>query len=302
MIRWRAMNADYVVRPMTVADTPAVERLSDAAFYDLDVRTHRTGWPEPEHRSPGRAESWRSRIEHLVRHDPRGCWVAEDASGVIGATASMRRDTTWLLATYAVQPGLQGKGVGRQVLDAALSYGSGCLRGMLAASEDPAAVRRYRLAGFTLHPTMLLWGSVPRAALPVVERVRDGSIGDLDLLNSVDRQVRDSAHGVDHEILTRLHRLVVTDRSTGSGYAYVPQGGGAYLLAATNRRTATDLLWEALAASSPDQPVTVDHITTGNEWAIDVGLACRMELWTRGYLALRGMKPPVPYLPSGHFL
>ena len=108
MIRWRAMNADYVVRPMTVADTPAVERLSDAAFYDLDVRTHRTGWPEPEHRSPERAESWRFRIEHLVRHDPRGCWVAEDASGVIGATASMRRDTTWLLATYVVQPSLQG--------------------------------------------------------------------------------------------------------------------------------------------------------------------------------------------------
>lgn len=296
------MNADYVVRPMTLDDTHAVERLSDAAFYDLDVRTHRPGWPEPEHRAPERAESWRSRIEHLVRHDPRGCWVAEDAGGVIGAAAGMRRDLTWLLATYAVQPGLQGRGVGRQLLDAALSYGSGCLRAMLAASEDPAAVRRYRLAGFTLHPTMLLWGAVPREVLPVVERVREGSAGDVDLLNSVDRQVRDSAHGVDHEILARLHRLVVADRPTGSGYVYVPPGGGAYLLAATNRRTATDLLWEALAASSPGRPVTVDHITTVNEWAVDVGMAARMELWTRGYLAVRGMKPPMPYLPSGHFL
>ena len=27
------------------------------------------------------------------------------------------------------------------------------------------AVRRYRLAGFTLHPTMLLWGGVPREVL-----------------------------------------------------------------------------------------------------------------------------------------
>jgi len=296
------MNADYVVRPMTLDDTHAVERLSDAAFYDLDVRTHRAGWPEPEHRAPERAESWRSRIEHLVRHDPRGCWVAEDAGGVIGAAASMRRDLTWLLATYVVRPGVQGRGVGRQLLDVALSYGSGCLRAMLAASEDPAAVRRYRLAGFTLHPTMLLWGTVPREVLPVVERVREGSVGDVDLLNSVDRQVRDSAHGVDHEILTKLHRLVVADRSTGSGYVYVPPGGGAYLLAATNRRTATDLLWEALAASSPGQPVTVDHITAVNEWAVDVGMAARMELWTRGYLALRGMKPPMPYLPSGHYL
>jgi len=296
------MNADYVVRPMTPEDTHAVERLSDAAFFDLDVRTHRTGWPEPEHRSPERAESWRLRIEHLVRHDPRGCWVAEDGTGVIGAAAGMRRDLTWLLATYVVQPGVQGKGVGRQLLDAALSYGSGCLRAMLAASEDPAAVRRYRLAGFTLHPTMLLWGTVPREVLPVVERVREGSAGDVDLMDSVDRQVRDSAHGVDHEILTRLHRLVVADRPTGSGYVYVPEGGGAYLLAATNRRTATDLLWEALAASTPDRPVTVDHITAANEWAVDVGMAARLELWTRGYLALRGMKPPMPYLPSGHYL
>ena len=296
------MNADYVVRPMTPEDTHAVERLSDAAFFDLDVRTHRTGWPEPEHRSPERAESWRLRIEHLVRHDPRGCWVAEDGTGVIGAAAGMRRDLTWLLATYVVQPGVQGKGVGRQLLDAALSYGSGCLRAMLAASEDPAAVRRYRLAGFTLRPTMLLWGTVPREVLPVVERVREGSAGDVDLMDSVDRQVRDSAHGVDHEILTRLHRLVVADRPTGSGYVYVPEGGGAYLLAATNRRTATDLLWEALAASTPDRPVTVDHITAANEWAVDVGMAARLELWTRGYLALRGMKPPMPYLPSGHYL
>ena len=163
-------------------------------------------------------------------------------------------------------------------------------------------MRRYRLAGFTLHPTMLLWGSVPRAALPVVERVREGSAGDVDLLDSVDRQVRGGAprrrprdpdQAAPAGRRRPVHRLRLRLR---------PAGGGAYLLAATNRRTATDLLWEALAASSPDQPVAVDHITAGNEWAIDVGMACRMELWTRGYLALRGMKPPVPYLPSGHFL
>ena len=296
------MTADYFVRPMTPADVHEVERLTDAAFYDLEVRTHRTGWPEPEHRSEARAAQWRARVRHLVQHDPRGCWVAEDDSGVLGATVSMRRDTTWLLATYAVRPGLQGRGVGRQLLDAALAYGDGCLHGMIAASEDPPAVRRYRLAGFSLHPTMVLRGTVDRADLPVVERVREGSAGDVDLMDSVDRQVRGAAHGVDHEVLTRAHRLVVVDRPTGSGYAYVRPGGGAYLLAATNRRTATDLLWEALAATTPDVPVTVPHVSAANEWAVDVGMACRMQLWTSGYLALRGLKPPSPYLHSGHFL
>ena len=296
------VSSDYFVRPMTRADAAAVERLTDEAFYDLSVRTHRTGWPEPARRSPARSEQWRLRMEHLVRHDPGGCWVAEDRDGLLGAAASMRRDLSWFLATYAVRPGVQGRGVGRQLLDAALSHGTGALRGMLAASEDPLAVRRYRLAGFSMHPTMLLWGTVARENLPVVERVREGSAGDIDLMNSVDRQVRDAAHGVDHEILTATYRLVVVDRTTGSGYAYVEPGGGPYLLAATNRRTATDLLWETLAASTPGKPVVVPHLTAVNEWAVDVGMTCRLELWTRGYLALRGMRPPSPYIPSGHFL
>ena len=296
------MTADYVVRPMTAEDVPAVERLTDDAFFDLDLRTRRADAAPPERRSAGQSEAWRLRVAHLVRHDPRGCWVAEDGRGVLGAAVSLRRDLTWMLATFAVRPGLQGRGVGHQLLDAALVYGSGCLRGMLAGSDDPLAARRYRLAGFTLHPTMQLSGPVLRAALPVVERVREGSAGDIDLMDSVDRRVRDAAHGVDHRLLTGLYRLVVVDRPTGSGYAYVAAAGGPYLLAATNRRTATALLWETLAATDPGSPVTLAHVSAANEWAIDVGLECRLRLGTAGYLGLRGMKPPTPYLHSGQFL
>ena len=295
-------NPDYIVRPMAEADVIDVERLTGESFYDYDVRTHRTGLPEPSRRSPDRSVNWQIRARHMVQHDPAGCFVAEDGSGIIGAAMSLRRDLTWILATFAVRPGLQGRGVGTQVLDAALTHGRGCLRGMIAASEDPPAVRRYRLAGFTMHPAMFLRGTVPRAALPVVERVRAGSAGDIDLMNSVDRQVRDAAHGVDHELLASMHRLLIVDRPTGSGYAYVEPGGGPYLLAATNRRTATDLLWETLAASSPERTVTVGHLTAANEWAVDVGMAARMALHTEGFLALRHQKPPMPYLPSGHFL
>lgn len=296
------MRSDYFVRPMTLADVPAVERLTDEAYLDVDVRTLRAGWPEPAHRGDEAARVWRTRVAHLVVTDPRGCWVAEDPRGLLGASVSMKRDLTWLMATYAVRPGLQGRGVGRQLLEASTAYGAGCLRSMVAASDDPLAARRYRLARLTLHPSMVLRGTVPRAALPVVDRVREGSAGDVDLMDSVDRQVRGAAHGVDHEVLAANYRLLVSDTMTGSGYAYVAPGGGSYLLAATNRRTATSLLWEALAASSPDEPVTVPHVTAANEWAIDVGMTCRLSLWSSGYLALQGMKPPAPYLHSGHFL
>jgi GNAT superfamily N-acetyltransferase len=287
---------------MRVEDVPEVERLTGEAFHDYDARTRRPGLPEPARRSPERSAAWQERARHALTHDPGGCFVAEDPSGMIGAAISLRRDLTWILSTYAVRPGLQGRGVGRQLLDAALGYGRGCLRGLISASGDQAAARRYVAAEFTLHPMMFLLGRVPRDVLPVVDRVRDGSAGDVDLMNSVDRQVRDSAHGVDHEILTRLYRLVVVDRATGSGYAYVEPDGGPYLLAATNRRTATDLLWETLAGSTPERDVTIGHVTADNAWAVTVGMAARMALHTEGYLATRHMKPPRPYLPSGHYL
>jgi len=290
------------IRPMRDDDVPGVERLTAEAFYDLDLRTHRTGLPEPSRRTDEQAKKCRRRMEHVLFHDAAGCWVAEDGSGLIGVAVGMKRDLTWILATFVVRPGVQGGGVGKQLLDASLTYGSGCLRGMLISSADPKAARRYRLAGFTLHPVMFLIGKVGRDLLPVVEHVREGSAGDIDLMNSIDRQVRDSAHGVDHEILTSMYPLLVVDRSTGSGYAYVEPDGGPYLLAATNRRTAIDLLWDTVAASSPDKPCTIAQISPENEWAVDVGMAARMELDSAGYLALRGMKPPAPYIPSGHFL
>ena len=293
---------DYYVRPMRLEDAATVEQLTNEAYYDLDVRTHRAGDPEPVRREPGRSAAWQERAGHLLRHDAGGCFVAEDPSGVLGAALSMRRDTTWLLSALVVRTDVQGRGVGRQLLDAALTHGRGCLRGMIASSDDPAATRRYRSAGFSLHPTMVLRGRVPRELLPVVERVREGSAGDIDLMDSVDRRTRDAAHGVDHELLLAHYRLVVVDRPTGEGYAYLEEGGGAYLLAATNRRTATDLLWESLAASDPAAEVEIRRVTPANEWAVDVGMAARMRLSTSGYLALRDLKPPAPYLPSGFFL
>jgi hypothetical protein len=222
---------------------------------------------------------------------------------MVGFATSIRRDLTWILATYAVLPGRQGAGIGRPLLDAALTHAQLCLRGMVASSDDPRAFRRYRAAGFTLHPQLMLYGRVDRSALPVVEHVRDGTEADFELMDSVDRRVRDAAHGVDHPVLrAAADRLLVVDRSTGSGYAYVDDRGQVALLAATDRRTATTLLWEALAGAPADQAVRLTHLTTANEWAIDVGLAARLSVRTRGYLALRGMKPPAPYVHHGALL
>jgi GNAT superfamily N-acetyltransferase len=281
---------------------PAAERVSDEAFYESDRRTFRRGWDDPRPRTADHSASWRRRTTYFLDTDPGGCWVAEDDGELAGFATSLRRETLWVLATYAVRPGLQGRGIGRQVLDAALTHSRGCLRGMLAASSDPKAVRRYLLAGFTMHPQMFLKGIVDRTAIPVGtgEKVREGTAADRELMDSLDRRLRGAGHGPDHEFLLREQRLYVSDTSTGSGYAYADRRGVPWLLAASNRRTAARLLWTVLADGPAE--MTVGHLTAANAWAVDVGLAARLELHQDGYLALRGMDPPSPYLHHGAML
>jgi hypothetical protein len=220
--------------------------------------------------------------------------VAEDGTDLLGVVVSFVREKMWLLASYAVVPGAQGLGLGRALLAPALDHGRGSLRAMLNASNDPKAVRRYHEAGFRLYPQMFLRGTPDRSTIPVVEKVREGSAGDVDLMDSIDRQTRGAAHGVDHEILLEQYRLVVSDTTTGQGYAYLDDG--VALLAATNRRTAARLMWEAIASGDD---LLIGHITPENDWAVEVGLAARLELDQGGYLALRHLKPPKPYLAHG---
>lgn len=293
-----------MLRPMRPADVPAAERLSSASFHELDIRVRRVSEPEPSRRTGSRSRRWEERTRHLLDTDPGGCWVAEDESGMVGMVTSLNRELMWILATYAVRPSRQGSGVGTQLLALASHHGRGTLRAMLASSNDPRAVRRYRLAGFDLHPQMYLTGTLDRSAIPVVDpvhdKVREGSATDTELMDSLDRRTRGAAHGPDHTLLLREWRVLVSDTSTGSGYAYVDQGGSLCLLAASNRRTATRLLWSVLADGPPTP--SVFHLTAANQWALDVAVAARLEIHQEGYLGVRGMRPPSPYVHHGALL
>ncbi|MED7950974.1 MULTISPECIES: GNAT family N-acetyltransferase [unclassified Streptomyces] len=281
----------------TAADAEVVQHIARAASASL-----------PD--SPGAGDRTRSpvlplaRTRHLVRTDPQGCWLAEIGGEPIGTVLSLRREGVWVLALFAVVPGAQGRGVGRLLLERAAAYGRGCLRGMLCAPPSPAAARRYRLAGFTLHPAMRLTGKVDRAGLldPGDIPVHPGNASHRHLLDSVDRRLRGAAHGPDHELmLAHCEELLVADALAGSGYCY-RDGGEIRLLAASSKRIAVRLLREALARVPDGTEARVDHLTAEQEWALDVGLELGLTLETRGYLGLRGMRPPAPYLPNGALL
>ncbi len=281
----------------SAADADAVREIARAAFSALPGSVEP---PQTEHA----VITQRARTRHLATTDPDGCWLAEEDGRAVGFALSMRREGVWILALFAVRPEVQGKGVGRLLLERAAAHGRGCLRGMICASPAPAAARRYRLAGFTLYPTMRLTGPVDRAGLLDLGDipVHPGNASHKHLLDSVDRRLRGAAHGPEHDfMLAHYDELLIADTLAGSGYCY-RNGGEVKLLAATSKRLAVRLLREALARVPDGTDAKVEFVTAEQEWAVDVGLELGLTLENRGYLALRGMKPPAPYLPSGAFL
>ncbi|MER6395086.1 GNAT family N-acetyltransferase [Kitasatospora sp. NPDC001603] len=281
----------------TAADAEAVQHIARASFAPLAD----TAGPAPQDGPPvGRL----ARTRHLVRTDPQGCWLAESDGEPVGAVLSLRREGLWILALLVVRPEAQGHGLGRLLLERAAAYGRGCLRGMLCVPPSPAAARRYRLAGFTLHPAMALTGRVDRAGLldPGDIPVHPGNASHRHLLDSVDRRLRGAAHGPDHELmLGHCEELLIADALAGSGYCY-RDGGEVRLLAATSKRIAARLLREALARVPDGVDAHVGHLTAEQEWALDVGLEVGLSPRTVGFLGLRGMRPPAPYLPDGALL
>ncbi len=46
----------------------------------------------------------------------------------------------------------------------------------------------------------------------------------------------------------------------------------------------------------------LEFLTAEQEWALDVGLEVGLTPRAGGFVGVRGMRPPTPYLPSGAFL
>jgi GNAT superfamily N-acetyltransferase len=291
-----------ILRPVRDDDEDA-EVVRDVTAAAFGARRALRGAPAPDRPPPRpRDVRERARTRQLARTDAEGCWIAQDeAAGPVGAVLSSRREGTFGLALLAVTPEAQGKGLGKALLARALLYGRACLRGVVCCSPDPVAARTYRRAGFTLHPAMRLTGVVDPAGLPPLDgAVHEGTVRHRDLMDSVDRRTRGGAHGPDHEHLSRHFRLLVVDDLAGSGYCYADDTG-VEALAATSRRLAARLLTAALLTVPRGRPVHVPGLTAEQEWALDVGLAAGLQISNAGYVCLRGMRPPNPYIPSALF-
>ena len=286
------------IRPMTEADVAASQELAAIAFNALDVDMHR----EPAPLTPQRMARGRQRIAHLQQTDPGGAWVAESGGELAGVALALEREGVWGLSLLVVTPAHQSAGVGRELLDAALSYGESCRGWIILSSDDPRALRRYARAGFALLPALHAVGTIA-SPLPTLGRVRIGSLDDLDLCAVASRHVRGAAHTVDIPALIDIgSTLWVCDDQRGVGFATAREGTPS-IVAATAPAVAADLLRAALSDTPPGGEITVESITHAQQWAIEVLLEAGLSLRSTGAVFVQGdVGPMAPYLPSGAYL
>ena len=283
------------VRPMTTDDVDAVIGV---------VRTSATAADLAKgHESPDLTETqlsnFRKGMQRFVQVDPLGAWVAVDGDVVIGMAEAIRRDDFWGLSMLFVDPNRQNSGVGRSLIDAALTYAEGAAVRMILTSPDPRALRRYSLAGLAIHPSVDAEGSVDRGAIPSDLPGRPGGVDDLDLVAHVDAGLRGSRADDIAFILTVGGRMEVIDAVRGRGYV-VHREGRLLCLGATDDTTAAQLLWRFCAEAG--EKAEVWALTAAQDWAVKVALAARLTVVPAGPLFIDGLaSPPGPWIPSGWY-
>ncbi len=246
------------------------------------------------------------RTRHFLGTDPHGSWVAEDDDGaIIGMSQSFVREDYWMLSQLGAVPGVQGRGVGRELLGLALSHGDPASPGTIQCSRDPKAMALYAGHGFALHPAVAGWGIMrPGSRLRPLEVQRfeppEVTRGHLDVVSSIDRSVRGSARTLD--VVAMLghagNRLLLHE---DQAYA-VAADDRIVALGARQAESARLVLRAMLAEAPPGETIEVNWLTSAQQWAIDVVVEAGIELQPQGPVMVRGMPgPPSPYIPSGGY-
>jgi GNAT superfamily N-acetyltransferase len=284
---------DVVIRPMQAGEAPDVYELCLRVLFEDDPNV------------TAEVQRRRSlvRIDHPRATDPGGAWVAEHDGVVAGVAMAIVRERVWGFSLFAVDEHLQGRGVGRELLECSLAYGEqrGAEGWIILSSEKPAAMRRYGHAGFDLHPTLAAMG-VPdlRRAPDGVDAVEDAGPAGLPLADAIGRELRGAGYADDLAVYlgTGARLLAFEDRAVAC-----VREGQVQLLLARDELAASLVLWSALTTSPPGSTALVLFISAAQQWAIRVALDARLPLSADGPLCVRGrLGPLAPFLPSGAWL
>src|SRR3954469_3725354 len=155
------------------------------------------GREQPE---PAQVDRARRRIAHLQRTDAGGAWVAERDGALAGIALALVRDGIWGLSLFGVAPALQGRGIGRRLLEASFHYGHSARGHLILSTESPAAMRRYARLGLDLRPCVAAAGVVDPLRLDraaALDGVDDAGPAGIPVADAIRRAVRGAGHGTD---------------------------------------------------------------------------------------------------------
>ena len=176
---------------------------------------------------------------HLRSTDPDGFVVAEQVDGtgdarIVAFVSSLRRGPLWFLSMLFVLPEMQGKGLGRALLERVMPPAGSASLATCTDSVQPISNALYASLGMVPRMPLLRLVGLPErrgelAPLPAgiravpFEEIRDGAADGLrasaldDELDALDREVVGFAHRQDHDMVRREGRI---------GFLFV--GGGRH--------------------------------------------------------------------------
>ena len=214
-------------------------------------------------------------------------YVAEDEGEVVGFASAWTRGDDWFLACLFIRSRAQGKGVGRQLLEAV--WGDARRRRTVTDAIQPVSNVLYARRGLAPVTPLLTFTGTPQIAATA-----DEAPADLGAIDAV-------AYGFDRTVDHRYWELHARRTEWGDAYSYVFPGGDVGPVAGATPQAAARAL--AVALGTADGSVRVRIPGSARE-LVDVALRARLRLDPVPGLVLLSpdVEPPTALAPSGYML
>lgn len=233
---------------------------------------------------------WATIHRHLLTHDGKRSFVAEEGGRIVGFTAAFVRGDCWYFSALFIHPQYQGLGVGRRLLD--LAWSGECSRRItITEAIQPGSTGLYAQRGLLPVAPVLDFAGTPRSA--GVEGL-EPMTRDRDALRMLDLAAYGFDRTVDHDLWAQLSSRATVWALNGEPLAYSYVAGPNLIGPVAGRdpeSAAKALQMElALCAGEPAELAIPGTATS----LVEVALAAGMRLTDPGLLLVSpGDQPPL---------
>ena len=271
------------------------------AFYDVALRHAQP----PVVRTPADARGY---VRHLLTFDPLGGLVAEVDGEVVGMAWLHARGPVATLGPLAVDPDMQGRGIGRALLARCIELAGPRVPQLRLVHEsyNAASLGLYLRAGFRVVAPLVELELAPDvragAVTPSSARLRDAVAADRALLVERDSRAFGASRPQNVDLYLRRGRALVAERGTApAGYAFgIGFGRVAYLgsASAEDGEVLLELLASLATALQGDGTAVRALVPAGDRRLVDGLLGIGFRVLRACHYMVRGggTAPPPNYV------